>query len=246
MASRRKRGRHARPSRAGTITGAVTGAGFAAGVLAAVMSAASSAPAVAQPSGTFSHFPPRVRLLAQGAPPVVRGSTYIVQPGQYLSLIAALECGSPADWTGIAQASGLADPDDIYAGEKLRLDCARQALRAVSQPAPPSSGALSGTLDCSQLEALWDSAGGSPAAAFTAAEVAMAESGGRQYATGTVGEESYWQINPVNDGMIAGGQVIEASYDPMTNARDAVALSQDGTTWSDWTTFTSGEYAGQC
>src|ERR1700728_1242822 len=43
-----------------------------------------------------------------------------------------------------------------------------------------SSGGLSGTLSCSGLEELWRSAGGNPADAFMAAEIAEAESGGRQ------------------------------------------------------------------
>ena len=47
-----------------------------------------------------------------------------------------------------------------------------------------------GTLSCSGLEALWESAGGSRSAAFTAAEIAMAESSGRQYATDTNGGAS--------------------------------------------------------
>ena len=59
-----------------------------------------------------------------------------------------------------------------------------------------------GTLSCRGLEALWESAGGSSAAAFTAAEIAMAESSGRQYATlyntnGTT-DRGYWQINSVH------------------------------------------------
>ena len=44
---------------------------------------------------------------------------------------------------------------------------------------------LQGTLSCGGLEALWRSAGGAPWAAVTAASIAMAESGGRQYAAGT-------------------------------------------------------------
>jgi hypothetical protein len=56
-----------------------------------------------------------------------------------------------------------------------------------------------GTLGCAQLEALWRSAGGSASAAFMAAEIAMAESSGREYATdddsdGSV-DRGYWQVN---------------------------------------------------
>jgi len=97
---------------------------------------------------------------------------------------------------------------------------------------------LQGTLSCGGLEALWESAGGSAAAAVTAASIAMAESGGNQYATGTVGERGYWQINPVNGAL--------STYDPHGNARAAVIMSADGTNWSPWTTFVSGAYAGRC
>jgi hypothetical protein len=53
-------------------------------------------------------------------------------------------------------------------------------------PAIPGAVATAsehGILGCAGLEALWESAGGSRAAAFTAAEIAMAESSGRQYAS---------------------------------------------------------------
>jgi LysM repeat protein len=97
---------------------------------------------------------------------------------------------------------------------------------------------LSGTLNCSGLEALWVEAGGSRAVEVTAASIAMAESGGNQFATGTVGERGYWQINPVNGSL--------STYDPYGNARAAVIMSGNGTNWSPWTTYTSGAYAGRC
>ena len=50
-------------------------------------------------------------------------------------------------------------------------------------PAAAADASEHGTLGCAGLEALWESAGGSRAAAFTAAEIAMAESSGRQYAS---------------------------------------------------------------
>lgn len=96
---------------------------------------------------------------------------------------------------------------------------------------------LSGTLGCAGLEQLWNDNGGNPANAFTAAEIAMAESSGQQYATGPVGEEGYWQINPVNG---------DATYNPDGNARAAIYLSRNGQDWSPWTTYTSGRYLGRC
>jgi len=114
---------------------------------------------------------------------------------------------------------------------------------ATSAAAIPAAARESGTLGCSQLEALWEEAGGSPAAAFTAAEVAMAESGGRENAVnvntnGSV-DEGYWQIN----NQAHPGQ---ATYDPLGNARAAMAISGDGTDWTPWVTYDHGAENGQC
>ena len=81
-----------------------------------------------------------------------------------------------------------------------------------------SAARTAGTLGCPQLEALWESAGGSPAAAFTAAEIATAESSGRQYATlydgnGTV-DRGYFQINSIWGPL--------STYSAYGNARAAV------------------------
>jgi LysM repeat protein len=101
-----------------------------------------------------------------------------------------------------------------------------------------SSGGLSGTLGCSGLEQLWESAGGNSADAFMAAEIAMAESGGNQYALSPTDDYGYWQINASNGAL--------ATFDAYGNARSAIILSDDGTNWDAWTTYTSGAYAGKC
>ena len=105
-----------------------------------------------------------------------------------------------------------------------------------------SAAQSGGGLSCSGLEALWESAGGSPGAAFTAAEIARAESGGRQYATDLNGGRStdrgYFQINSVHGSL--------STYDPIGNAKAAVIISSDGTDWSPWVTFSTGAYRGQC
>jgi LysM repeat protein len=162
----------------------------------------------------------------------------------------------------------ISDPSLIYVGQQLRLPRhlpagisttaytprhASSAAASSSAPASSTGGSstgagdasqaamttsLSGTLSCTGLEQLWLDAGGSPAAEVTAASIAMAESGGNQFATGTVGERGYWQINPVNGAL--------STYDPYGNARAAVIMSADGTNWSPWTTFTSGAYLGRC
>jgi hypothetical protein len=95
-------------------------------------------------------------------------------------------------------------------------------------------------MDYSQLEELWINAGGPKGVASTAAAIAMAESGGgydqmqqgQPFATTGWG---YWQITP-------GGPQY---YNPMTNAREAVAKYEGaGDTFNPWTTFTSGKYRG--
>ena len=100
-----------------------------------------------------------------------------------------------------------------------------------------------GTLDCAGLERLWEAAGGSRGEAFTAAEIAMAESGGRQYATNTNGGRStdrgFWQINDAAHGSLS-------TYDALGNAKAAVLISHDGTDWFPWVTFTRNLYQGRC
>ena len=99
-----------------------------------------------------------------------------------------------------------------------------------------------GTLSCSGLEALWESAGGSPSAAPMAASIAMAESGGQQYATdnNTNGstDRGYFQVNSIWG---AG-----STYDPLGNAKAAVAISHDGQDFSPWVTYQTGAYQGKC
>jgi hypothetical protein len=118
---------------------------------------------------------------------------------------------------------------------------AHTAGRDVSAAAMSVAGG-GGTLSCSGLEALWESAGGSRDEAFMAAEIATAESGGHQYATdddgnGTV-DRGYWQINSIWGA--------ESTYDPAGNARAAVLISDHGTNWTPWVTYNTGAYQGQC
>ncbi len=152
----------------------------------------------------------------------------LIYPGQVLS-IPQNPTASPTDATGTA--GGNAGQ-----GGASQPQPSQGSLAGASSPQQASG--LSGTLGCSGLEALWESAGGSPSAAVTAASIAMAESGGNQYATGSAGERGYWQINPVNGAL--------STYDADGNARAAVIMSQNGTNWSPWTTWVSGAYSGLC
>ena len=210
--------------------------------------------------------PARPARPVQAAHPAQAGArTYAVQAGDTLSGIAQRFYGVADDWRGLytANDSEISNPGLIFVGQVLRLPEHLPAATGTTasttayrprhaSPAPANSGqttatttvasttstGLSGTLGCTGLEQLWESAGGSPAVAVTAASIAMAESGGNQYATGTVGERGYWQINPVNGSL--------STYDPYGNARAAVIMSGDGANWSPWTTYTSGAYAGRC
>jgi LysM repeat protein len=170
--------------------------------------------------------------------------SYTVQPGDTLSAIAQRFYGDPADWPWLYQAnrSVIQNPDMIYPGEVLNVPYEPPASSTASAPAGPTvlttSAALSGTLSCPGLEELWEQAGGSDAQAVTAASIAMAESSGEQYATGPFGERGYWQINP-NHGALS-------TYDPVGNAQAAVIISDDGTDWTPWTTYTTGAYLGRC
>lgn len=103
-----------------------------------------------------------------------------------------------------------------------------------------------GTLNCSQLERLWEKAGGSPSTARMAAAIAMAESGGQQDPPSNASSNyngksdiGYWQIN---SGIYPG----LATTNPIGNARAAIQISQDGTNWSPWVTYQNNAEAGLC
>lgn len=99
-----------------------------------------------------------------------------------------------------------------------------------------------GTLGCAGLERLWEQAGGSPRSAFLAAEIAMAESGGRQYAslynTNGTTDRGYWQINSIHGSL--------STFDAYANARSAVLISHNGRNWGPWVTYDRGLYVGKC
>jgi len=111
------------------------------------------------------------------------------------------------------------------------------------------------TLSYLQLRALWISAGGSDQTADVAAAVALAESGGCQYALSgpvdvrpvkecsyraTSSENSFglWQINTLAHLQYAGTNL----FDPRINAGAALQISGNGSDWTPWTTYTSGAY----
>lgn len=74
-----------------------------------------------------------------------------------------------------------------------------------------------------------------------AAAVAMAESGGDPFALGDAGQSfGLWQVNlPAHPEWRGREQEL---FDPMTNARAALAISRGGVSWHPWSTFNSGAY----
>jgi LysM repeat protein len=252
----RRTGHHIAPSQAGKVA---QKAGMAAPAVA-VVGALAGAPQIHRPVSAghvvTSQEVTRARLDAAVRPARLATRTYRVRPGDTLSGIAQRFYGRAADWPWVyaANRSKIRNPGLIYVGQVLSIPRhPRAAPHPPSRPhttaytprhSKPPSGAgshpshLHGTLGCGGLEALWRSAGGAPRAAVTAASIAMAESSGRQYATGAAGERGYWQINPVNGAL--------STYDAYGNARAAVIMSRNGTNWHPWTTWVDGAYAGRC
>ena len=222
----------------------------------AVVGALAAAPHIDKPAQVRPAAAQQVihaRLDAAVLPARVAGRAYTVRAGDTLSGIAQRFYGRAADWPTLYQAnrSRIRQPGLIYIGQVLSIPGAPTTSHTTggthttayrprhSKPAHSAPvGALHGTLSCGGLEALWRSAGGAPRAEVTAASIAMAESGGRQYATGAAGERGYWQINPVNGAL--------STYSAYGNARSAVIMSRNGTNWYPWTTWVDRAYAGRC
>jgi LysM repeat protein len=248
----RRTGRHTTPSQVEKVAGTAVKAAPAVAIAGALVALPTSAHASVRTPATATAVTEQaqqaqttaVRHAAQSVT-----STYTVRSGDTLSSIARHFYGTTSKWNWIFQAnrSKLSNPNVVMVGEKLTIP--NHAPVATSYSAkhakkPPTvltakAGKLSGNLSCSGLEALWDAAGGNRGEAFMAAEIAMAESGGRQFAHSPTNDFGYWQIN-------GGHGPAMATYDPLGNARAAIAISSNGHNWRPWTTYTSGAYRGRC
>jgi LysM repeat protein len=196
----RRSGRHTTPSQAAVVAGVATKAAPAvaiAGSLVAMAPQAHAAETTSSAKATAVVGQVHTDAVVARSAPATR--TYTVHSGDSLSSIADRFYGNAADWSWLyhENASEISNPNDIYPGEVLKVPTDPPANVASYAPkhAKTSStttsstttltshvSSLSGTLSCSGLEELWKSAGGSSAEAFMAAEIAMAESGGNQYA----------------------------------------------------------------
>jgi LysM repeat protein len=247
----RRTGRHATPSQVEKVAEKAGKAAPAVAIAGALVALPQSAHAEVKTSAratTVTEQAHTAALVKKAAQPASR--TYTVRSGDTLSGIARTFYGNPARWTWIyaANRSRVHNPNIIYVGEKLTIPdhapsgtASYTARHAKPQPTVLTSSAkkLSGNLSCSGLEALWMAAGGRKSEAFMAAEIAMAESGGQQYAHSPTNDFGYWQIN-------GGHGPAMATYNPIGNAKAAIAISSNGTNWRPWTTYVTGAYRGRC
>jgi len=221
-----------------------------AGVLVAAAPQAHAAEKTPAKAAAVTEQQARTDALVRRAQPATR--TYTVRSGDTLSSIAESYYHNPGDWQWIYEAnkSKISNPNSIYVGESLTIPYGAPTgtssytprhAKATAQATVLTTAAssLSGTLGCSGLEALWEAAGGSHAEAFMAAEIAMAESGGRQYALSPTNDYGYWQINGSHG-------PAQATFNPIGNAKAAIAISGNGTDWNPWTTYVTGAYRGRC
>jgi LysM repeat protein len=254
--------RHARPSAIRPVAAiGVTALATAAVAVPLAASAQPGAPSARQlEEPHVQHVTLRQVPAAHVRTVAARPATVTVQPGDTLWKIAGRVCGDPYDYLALAYNNHVRNPDAIFAGQVLKAACQAAAAAiaaayptpASQPPSPPVSPPVaqpvtqpatavtvsSGTFGCAGLEALWDAVGGNPGEAFMAAEIAMAESGGNPNAVSPTDDFGLWQINASNGAL--------ATLSPSGSARSAVILSQDGTNWSPWTTFTSGAFRGRC
>ena len=247
----RRTGRHATPSQVEKVAEKAGKAAPAVAIAGALVALPQSAHAEVKTPAKATAVTEQAQTAALVTKAAPASRTYTVRSGDTLSEIAAKFYGNPARWTWIyaANRAKIHNPNSIYVGEKLTIPnhaptgtasySAKHAKKPATTVLTSSAKKLSGNLSCSGLEALWKAAGGAPGSAFIAAEIAMAESGGRQYAHSPTNDFGYWQIN-------GGHGPAMATYNPIGNARAAIAISSNGRNWRPWTTYVTGAYRGRC
>jgi len=139
---------------------------------------------------------------------------YTVHSGDTLSRLAAYFCHNPARYPSIARASGIRNPNRIYVGERLTINCAYSG-RSFARGSSRAHVGYHTHYGYSGLKALWREAGGPSWAAPRAERIALCESGGYIYAHNPSGASGLWQI--------LGNPFPGNPYNPYTNARMAVA-----------------------
>ena len=105
-------------------------------------------------------------------------AVYQVAPGDTLSQIAYVYCGRASVFPALAAASGLADPDRIFPGQRIVLNCSASSAGgtrpAAAKPAPAPAA-----------QSQPDLAGGAAVAAWALTQV------GKRYVYATAGPNTY-------------------------------------------------------
>jgi LysM repeat protein len=172
---------------------------------------------------------------------------YIVQSDDTLSKIARRFCGNSAAYPALARASGISNPNVIRVGQRITLACSGGSVSSSKGEREPDgdkddhTGTVSGSnyaagsavipatnsiYSEAGLARLWVAAGGSRGTAWHAACIAMHESTGKPWAISPTNDWGLWQIHNGGPAMLV----------PFDNAQRAVAMSNNGTNWSQWTT----------
>lgn len=160
--------------------------------------------------------------------------------GVYLCWFAVHYWGSDTRWpTDPVKALLQGKPLPPATGQQPAALTAAQVESGVlySNPVGTAVSAPShaGAYDLASLQALWTSQGGSPATAFIAANVAMAESSGNPAVTSSNPDGGtnvgLWQLDTRG---VGAGWTVEQLQDPATNARITVLHTANGTNWSQW------------
>jgi hypothetical protein len=110
-----------------------------------------------------------------------------------------------------------------------------EAAGAVGTGAAGAAPAVTGDYDLASLQTLWISQGGSGQTAFEAANVGIAESGGRPAVQSNNPDGGInvglWQLDTKG---VGSGYTIAQLSDPATNCRITVMATANGTNWSEW------------
>ncbi|HEV2244906.1 MAG TPA: hypothetical protein VGR98_27980 [Streptosporangiaceae bacterium] len=155
------------------------------------------------------------------------------------ALQAVISSKSPAASPVLAnQIAPLSGAYGAPAGSPAGSPATGGAPGTASPTAPAGAPSVSGNYSHAQLMQLWQSVGGSAAAANNAACHAIQESSGRPGVTspnpdgGT--NVGLWQLD--TPGGKGAGYSIAQLQNPVVNARVAVQGSSNGTDWSAWAT----------
>ena len=205
-----------------------------------------------------------------------KATYYRVRSGDSLSKIAKQYYGHASDWQYLYHVNEktVANPDDIFEGERILLPGTVPANYALSDYTPRHAKSAASTHTASKETARRPVAKKTKAGEDTKhATVVIERSASGDYSC--AGLEQIWEqaggsastarmaaeiakaesggnpnaISPTDDyglWQINRSNGSLATLNPLGNAHSAVEMSRDGTDWNAWTTYHSGAYYGRC